>query len=293
MRTELWLTEGICLQALCREPAELLQALARQGISAADAKVESEDRFSFWVRGKDASQAIRTGAQLGAEVSVMQRRGFLHFLRRFQKRVFLLLIPLPFLLWFALQSTRLWTFDVEGNVTVPKAMILEALGESGVCAGVSGLHLDNRRIRNCMLERLDRLVWCTVRVSGSRCVVIVRERREPPEILDESLHREVFAARTGTIDHLNVLEGKALVRRGNTVEAGETLISGRLTDKQSGIRLVHACGKAVAYTWYENTFEMPVTAYEKRQTGEKISKTALIIGDLRLNFYTESSISYA
>ena len=293
MRTELWLTEGIRLQTLCREPAELLNALALKGISAADAKEAGENRYTFWVRGKDASQVISTGAQLGAEVTVVQRRGFLHFLRRFRKRIYLLLMPLPFLLWFALQSTRLWTFDVEGNRTIPRAEVLAALEESGVCAGVSGLHLDNRRIRNCMLERLERLVWCTVQVRGSRCVVIVRERRDQPKILDESLHREVFAARTGTIDRLNVLEGKAVVRRGDTVEEGDTLISGRLTDKQSGSRLVHACGKAMAYTWYEKTMELPKNAYEMLPTGETTGKTALIIGDLRLNFYAESSISYA
>ncbi len=292
MRTELWLTEGIRLQAVCRDPAELLEALVRRGISAADVREDGERRYSFWVRGRDASQAIRTGSQLGAEVTVLQRRGFLHFLRRFRRRAYLLLIPLPFLCWFAFQSTRLWSFDVEGNRTVTRAEILSALEASGVRPGVSGLRLDNTRIRNCMLEQLDRLIWCTVRVRGSRCVVIVRERRKPPEILDETLHREVIAARTGTIDRLNVLEGKALVRRGDTVEAGEPLISGKLTDRQSGTRLVHAFGKAMAFTWYEKTMELPNAALEKLPTGESTRKTALILGDLRLNFYNESSISY-
>ena len=71
MRTELWLTEGIRLQAVCRDPAELLEALVRRGISAADVREDGEHRYSFWVRGRDTSQAIRTGSQLGAEVTVL------------------------------------------------------------------------------------------------------------------------------------------------------------------------------------------------------------------------------
>ena len=293
MRLELWMTEGIRLQAVCREPAELLDALARKGVSVADVSDEGGERFSFWVSGRNAALAIRTGAQLGAEVTERKHRGFLHFLRRFRRRAYLLLLPLPFILWFALLSTRLWSFDVEGNRTLTRAEILAAAEAAGVYPGVSGLRLDNRRIRDSMLERLDRLIWCTVRVRGSRCTVIVRERREAPEILDEKLYREVIASRTGTIERLSVLEGKALVGRGDTVEAGETLITGLLTDRRSKKRFVHAFGKAMAVTWYEKSLELPSTAFEKLPTGETTVKAALVIGDLRLNFYNESSISYA
>ena len=292
MRLELWLTEGIQMTAVCREAAELLDVLSKAGISVADVVETGSGRYTFFVRGRDAQRAVRLGSSCGAEVSICRRRGLYHFFGRFRKRIWLLLAPLPFLLWFMHLSTLLWTIDVAGNRTLTRAEILTALEETGVSPGVSGLHLDNTRIRNCMLEKLDRLSWCTVRVNGSRAVVIVRERRMPPKILDESLHREVIARRGGTLEKLQVLEGKAVVKRGAAVETGDLLITGNLNDKQGGTRMVHACGRAMATTVYEKTLELPTAYREKRLTGNVTRRTALVIGDLRLNFYNESSISY-
>ena len=102
--------------------------------------------------------------------------------------------------------------------------------------------------------------------------------------------REVAAARTGTIDKMHVLEGRALVHRGDTVLKGQTLITGILTDRQEEQRKVHAMGRVWAWTWYEKSLELPLQVWEKVYSGEAKKRYSLKIGDLRLNFYNDSSI---
>ena len=291
MRSRLWLTEGALLEAFCREPAELINALCMAQIEATDFREGEDDRFTFLVPAGMAGTAVKLGSRCGAEIRVLRRRGFLHFLGRFRRRAYLLLIPLPFIVLFILLSTFLWQIDVSGNVTVSRAEILAALESLGVYPGVSGLRLDNPQIRSRMQEKVSDLSWCTVQVRGSRALVVVRERRKPPKIVDEEAAREVAAMKTGTIDELQVLEGKALVRRGDTVLQGQTLISGQLSDRQEQIRYVHAMGRVFAWTWYESSMAIPLKTQEKIYTAEEKTRYSLKIGDLRLNFYNDSSIS--
>ncbi len=200
------------------------------------------------------------------------------------------MIPIPLMLAFIWLSTCLWEIDVSGNETLTRAEILSALESVGVYPGVSGRKLDNAQIRSRMQSALGKLIWCTVQVHGSRALVVVRERRLPPKIVNENLDLEVAAERTGTVDSVSVWKGRALVKRGDTVLRGQTLISGIMSDRQGKTHPVHAMGKVMAWTWYEKSMELPLTVQEKIYTGEEKRFYSLKIGDLRLNFYNGSSI---
>ena len=279
------------MQALCRDPAEPITAFCIADIDAADFRELGGGRYSFFVSAAKVERVKSVGNRCGAEISELRRRGVLHFLRRFRRRSYLLLVPLPFLLCFLWFSTIIWQIDVAGNVTITRGEILTALESLGVYPGVSGLRLDNPQIRSRMQEALDKLSWCTVQVHGSRALVVVRERRTPPKVVDEKLKREVWASKSGTVERMEVLEGKALVRRGDTVLKGQTLISGVLTDRQDEVRMVHAMGRVFAWTWYEKGFSIPLTVEEKQYIGKEKVLYGVKIGDLRLNFYNDSSIS--
>ena len=280
------------MEALCRDPSDLLNALCLAQAEPMEFRELEKDRFSFLVPAAMAERTRRIGLRCGAEISICRRRGLFHFLRRFRKRAYLLLIPLPFLICFLLLSTCLWEIDVAGNESIPRSEILAALETFGVYPGVSGLRLDNPQIRSRMQEALKKLSWCTVQVHGSRALVVVRERRDAPTVVDDTLAREVAAAKTCTIDVMQVLEGKALVKRGDTVLQGQTLITGILTDRQDQQRLVHAMGRVMAWTWYEKSAELPLSAQIKEYTGDEKTLYSLKIGDLRLNFYNDSSIPW-
>lgn len=291
MRTELWLTEGAEVSVLCRDPAELLNALSRERVRVSDVKDCGEQSFRLSVSAGDLDTLRRLAGRCGVQITEVRRRGSRHFLRRFRKRAFLLLIPLLLLLPFLWLSTFLWEIRVTGNVTLSSSEILAALESVGVYPGVSGLRLDNPQIRSRMQSLLPELIWCTVQVRGSRALVVVRERRLPPEPVDESLERDVAAAKAGTVESLQVLQGKALVRRGDTVLPGDVLITGTLTDRQSEYRHVHAQGRVIARTWYEKTAEIPLTVWEKAETGAEKSRWGIKIGDLTLKMGREGSIS--
>ncbi len=284
--------EGVLLQLRGEGREALLNAMTLQDIPFRRARLGEEGSLRLRIRGRDLERAEALAEEAGLEVSILRRRGPGNLLWGVRSRWLLLSLPLLLMLAVFRLSDYIWELDVVGNQRLSRGEILEALEQEGVGIGTNGLHIDNELLRSRMQERLGDLIWFTLHVSGSRAVAQVRERRLPPEVVDEKQLTDIVAAKTGQLEKLSVLEGKALVKPGQLVLEGQTLISGSMSDLQGEGRNVHALGEAWARTWYEMTLCMPLTAEEKHYTGEERVKIALKICNFRFNFYGDSGISY-
>ena len=96
---------------------------------------------------------------------------------------------------------------------------------------------------------------------------------------------DVAAAKSGLIEKVQVYAGSPLVKKGDTVLAGERLVTGNLESALGTRRQVHALAEVYARTWYEFSAQMPLELYSKAYTGEEFTRRALYIGNWRLNFY--------
>jgi similar to stage IV sporulation protein len=212
--------------------------------------------------------------------------------RRHLKRrivpVALLAVLALLLLW---SKAYIWEIEVVGNETVPTGEILDVLQSCGVGIGSFWPDFTSDNIRSRVLVELPQLSWMTVNVHGSRAQVIVRERVEKPEMIDNDAPFDIFAKKDGFILNVQALAGDALVKPGQAVLKGEMLISGAMHDITGGVRTVHAYGDVTAMTYYELTAVSPTLTQKKQYTGESKSRWALVLGDKRINFYRNSSIS--
>ena len=121
-----------------------------------------------------------------------------------------------------------------------------------------------------------------------------------PDIVDRTVPSHVVSAATGIITHMEVLEGQPLFQEGDTVLAGEVLISGAVTLdapqyselENLGQILVRAQGQVFARTWHTMTASIPLEAQVKSYTGEKASRWTLSILGHRIDFFGKSGISF-
>ena len=284
--------ESVLLQVQGEGRELFLNEMTLRDIPFFRARLEEGGALTLRIRGWEQERVQQLAEELGLQSRVLRRRGPGKLLWGVRSRW--LLLTLPFLLLLAVfrLSDYIWELDVEGNERLSRGEILEALEQEGVGIGTNGLHIDNELLRSRMQARLGDLIWCTVQVSGSRAVVQVRERRLPPEVVDEGKLTDLVAVKTGLLEKLSVLEGSPQVQQGQLVLQGQTLISGSMPDLQGQSRKVHALGEAWARTWYEMTLCMPLAAGEKYYTGEEQVKTAIKICNFRFNFYRDSGISY-
>ena len=276
----------------CPYPERLVNICAQNDIEFWDfGRVSpTEVRVTLHISGYRRLASLATKA--GYEIRDVKKTGVPFFLWKLRKRYVLLAgVLLMFLTVWGL-SLFVWEITVEGNVNVPTRQILASLRELGVGIGAFGPTVSTEAISNDMLLRLPELAWIAVNVSGSRAQVLVRERVPKPLIPDENAPVMVYAVKSGIITKMNVFEGKHASRPGDTVQAGDLLVTGIMDSLSSGRRTVHAMAEVYARTWYELSAQMALDAAGKTYTGEKQTKTALILAGHRLNLYFNGGISF-
>lgn len=205
-----------------------------------------------------------------------------------------------FLLTLCVLSRFILLVDVEGNETVPTAVILEELSRLGLKTGVYGPALEEKEIANAALIELKELSFLSVNLYGCRAQVQVKEAEPRPELLDQSVPADIVSTAPGIITQLTATSGQALFQRGDTVVEGDVLITGFMdlpevtfSETDSGMYIVRAAGQVWARTWRTLRAKIPLTAQAKEYTGRTQTRLAVDILGNRVNFYENSGISYA
>lgn len=280
---------GYCRVEVCGAfPETVLNACAMQALELWDMKCEDDHTLRFCVYERDIPALEDIARRCMCDMSVLGTAGGSTRRRFLKNHVWLLVSLLVALGILAASSLFIWDIDVYGCDELSEGEVLRALSDCGVDCGAYWPALSVDMIRADMLTRLPELAWMTVNVSGSRAIVLVEERVEKPEIYIESAGADIVAARTGIIRRLSVLNGTPLVGTGQSVTAGETVISGTMESLSRDARYVRAQGGVTADTWYELSAVCPAQMQEKTPRAGVRRRFALKFGKSRYNFYFSS-----
>lgn len=280
---------GYCRVEVCGAfPETVLNACAMQALELWDMKCEDDHTLRFCVYERDIPALEDIARRCMCDMSVLGTAGGSTRRRFLKNHVWLLVSLLAALGILAASSLFIWDIDVYGCDELSEGEVLRALSDCGVDCGAYWPALSVDMIRADMLTRLPELAWMTVNVSGSRAIVLVEERMEKPEIYIESAGADIVAARTGIIRRLSVLNGTPLVGTGQSVTAGETVISGTMESLSRDARYVRAQGGVTADTWYELSAVCPAQMQEKTPRAGVRRRFALKFGKSRYNFYFSS-----
>ena len=201
------------------------------------------------------------------------------------------------LLAVGILSQFLLVVEVEGNDTLPTAMILSELQRFGVHPGAWGPSVDTKEVCNEMMMAMPELAYLTVHVSGTRAEVAVKEKIPAPELLDETTPADIVADADGIIEDIHPAAGRAMFADGDIVAEGEVLISGEMKlrppqigNVDRGWLVVRAAGEVFARTWRTLEETIPVQTAVKRYTGEEKNLHTLRILWGNVEFFQNSSI---
>ena len=282
------------------EPERFLNACAKANILFWGAEPVDPVTLRLKLHAHQRKKAEAIAARLLCDVTADSKEGAPFFLARFRRRyAFLVGMALSLAAVFVL-SQFLLTVEVEGNETVPSAVILSELRRLGVRPGAFGPALDEGAIAQEALITLGDLSWMAVNLYGTRAEVLVREKEPKPKLEDTKSPANVVAGTTGIITHLEVWQGEACFEEGDTVVEGDVVISGwmpieppmysEITDL--GGRAVRAEGRIEARTWRTLTASIPLETQVKEPTGRETTFVSLEVLGKRLNFYRNSGISF-
>ena len=282
----------VALELTSADMEGALTAINREGITVYRAEQISPLCFRFTVQRRAFRAVRRIARKRGDSLEVLHRSGLFWSLKGLLRRPVLVLgIGMILALSWYLPGKILFV-SVEGNATLPDALILERAQECGIDFFASRREVRSEKMKNALLSAVPELEWAGVNTYGCRAVISVRERElhaDPPKQAGVS---SIVAAVDGVVRELTVTQGNPVCKVGQSVTKGQVLISG-YTDLGICIRAQRAEGEIYAQTQRDLQVVTPakqVLRGEERASEKKIS---VLLGKKRINFYKGSGISDA
>ncbi len=183
--------------------------------------------------------------------------------------------------WVA--SSYVWFVHVDAYPGAPREQILAVAASHGLRPGSLKNQVDPERVQTALLLEIDELSWAAVSVEGTRAVIRAAERVGAPLFLPGDL----IARKDGIIEEIVAFEGIQVVHPGDTVKAGEVLISGfippdapehRRLLEQGKPPYVRADGIVKARVWYEGRAAARTAVVDETPTGRQAVIWELSLG---------------
>lgn len=225
----------------------------------------------------------------GCKFEIIKRYGFPFFVNRYRKRKILALgIPL-FIICIYILSSFLWKIDIYGNDRVSKTDILKMLDDNGISAGVLKFNIDTKETAKKIIEEFPDISWASVSINGTELIVKVSETIEKTTIEDNT-PSDIISSKDGIIEGIAVSSGTPIVKIGDVVYEGDTLVSGEIIlkdgEEEVGKEYTASKGQVFAKVWYEFYNEVPLVYNENIYTGDNKTDIYITLNGVMFNIIT-------
>lgn len=258
-----------------------------------------------------AVRALRHIARrTGSRFHIQAKEGLPFTAARFRKRQMMVFGAVACLLGLYFMSSFIWFVEIQGNAKVSKEDILKSAEIAGLQMGTLKSNVNTDKISKLILTDLSRLSWVGVEITGTKAIIRVAEKTIRDPVDNSPVH--IVAAKAGLIKEILVLEGMPVIQEGETVSAGEILISGIVQpvvppeEQQDAdrdgqpdtpqelpkTRFVRAQGMVRARVWYEGYGESPIINTGVRKTGRQMRIVSIKILDKEIFLKGGSKISF-
>ncbi len=226
-------------------PERLFNQLAVNGVSVWGMRRHKHSITAF-MSARNYLKMRQYRGKSHAKVRVKSRHGLPFIVKRYRLR---LGFPIGIILFFAvlfIMSGYIWNIDIAGNTNIPSSEIKSALFDLGLSEGIKKSTIDEKTLRTKLALKVDGIAWCSINIEGVRATVNISESIDTEKT--DNTPCNLVAACDGIILGHEVQKGSVAVKVGQTVTAGDLLVSG-VTEYKDGTSSIGAsAGKVYAQT---------------------------------------------
>ena len=219
---------------------------------------------------------------------IVEKRGLPFTLHRYKKRKILAAGVLFFILGLYGLSSFVWVVEVTGNERIKEEEILSYCQQLGLAPGKLKFGMEPGEISEELIQKFEDISWVSVSIQGTNAQIQIVETIPKTEVVDRQRPQNVVAAKDGVIESIAVSAGTPLVKAGDVVEQGDTLVSGEViirdADTEVGREYTAARAEVTARLWYEFEESTPLEFEEKVYSGEYKTDRSFLIGDSQIDF---------
>lgn len=237
-------------------------------------------------------------------VNIRAKGGLPFLLQRLQRRWMLAGGAVAFFLLLCLLSSLIWTIDVTGTKQLDPEQVRREAASAGLYRGNLRFLVNGKEAADHLMREMPGIAFAEVNFRGTQASIKIYEKVLPPASLRTA---HVVAVKSGAIKEVLVLTGVPQVREGDTVRAGQVLISGIVapslppaaegTPQPPAPRYeplyVEARGIVRARVWYRTYAEAPYEEMVEQKTGRAASIVCIRMPGREIIIKGPSAIPYS
>lgn len=266
----------------------VLTALHQSGVNLHHVQMQSASCV-LTIALRDYATCYRVCRENHVRMRFLDRIGCPFLLQRARRRKFFVAGFLLFFIVVYVLSSMIWRIQVTATDEDALTGIRQAAKESGLYVGAWRHSLpDLLLLQKQILEKVPGIVWVGINVEGSVAHIEAVPKIPGVETSIERPH-SIGASKPGVILRVFATRGQVVVKSGQVVQPGETLISG---DLAAGIKQVPAAGQVFAEVWYTSKVQIPLQVSQGGLTGLSFNKEYLKIGGWPIRVWGFKQPSY-
>ena len=206
---------------------------------------------------------------LGGRINIIKSEGFVFFLGNIKKKLSLVIGGVMFLCIIYYLSTYIWAVEVDVQQNIPPFEVRKQLNSIGIKPGLAKSSIDVKEVEKKLENMSSEILWLRARIEGSTLKVVVEEKINPPQ--EQSYeYGNLVATMEGEIKRVYTFAGRAKVKSGQLVKAGDVVIEG-IDGNEGGEYILPPRGIVIANTFYEKSMNVKVNGTQLERSGEKDS----------------------
>lgn len=272
MRLDRYVLGYRCISVDEKDKAKAANALLRRNLSArigADGKLLISS-----LRTKKYKKAL-----FGVDCTFSELYGLPSLILKLRHRYGLIIGFLITIIYILYASSVIWDIRIEGNEKISDAKIEQELQDNGFFIGGRWNKKTLSQIETDVLRDSNEIGWININRRGSVAYVSVREKNVYKDSDESAAFSNLVATEDCVIKEITVRQGVACVKAGDTVRAGELLISG-VIPKELGGGFVHADGDVFGISEEQISLTVPKTEIKSEYSSAELCEVRVNI----LNF---------
>ena len=168
------------------------------------------------------------------EYTLSEPRGIFPFFHKHRRRYGAFLGIICFVFLLLLSADTVWDIRIEGADADKEVAILEELSGAGLSIGKRWSKINKSQVEINAVSNSENIAWINVNRRGGVAYVKVSDKIIYQEDAEEEGTANIVASRDCVIEEIIVERGYAMVKKGESVKAGDLLISGVIPTELGG-----------------------------------------------------------
>lgn len=225
--------------------------------------IRLETQLMYYNIIKDSAKTTKS------RIKIIERHGTLFFIIKMRRKAALCLGVVVFVFLLYYLSTYIWGIDIVTDRNLTPFEIRQQLTSLGIKPGIKKNSFDVYNLEEKMIKNNDNIMWIRIRIEGSKLKVSASERQSPPVLVKDNSTCHLVASKDAVIVRVYTSGGTPIVEPGAIVKKGQILVKGE-QGKEGSEYPVHAEGKVIGKTFYEEVRQVQIKGTKEVKTQNKI-----------------------